>query len=344
MGKWGELTSIISRIFYYDVKNEGGEQIQVCCPKCQENENLSESDGKYNLEINLRKKKFRCWKCDSPFFSGDLKALIKYSGDADDIRDYNEYVENNFDVLLDDEEKVVVEIVDLPSEYISFRDMNISNPDHIEAYNYLVRERQLNYDTIIKYNLGFCVEGRYKKRVIIPSYDATGNLNYFVARATQKWMKPPYDNFKSSKDAIIFNEGFIDWDSTVYLVEGPFDYLSFPLNTITMLGKVMGKKLFFTLMEKKPDIIVILDPDAWSNAIKLYDQIQSIYYDCLDKVKIVKLDIKAIDKTGNIVLNRNKKPVMYDLDEVKKNLGVQRVIEEIRKARQLVDDDYLCVK
>lgn len=341
--QWNELTSIISRVFE-DIRNEGYEQIQICCPRCQESENLSEPDGKYNLEINLRKKKFRCWKCDEPFFSGNLKFLVELYGSFDDVRDYNEYIENNFDELIDDEEKNIVIDVELPKEFISFKDMNVSNPDHIEAYNYLIYKRKLTYDTILKFRLGFCIDGRYKKRIIIPSFDANGKLNYFIGRAYLEWMKRPYDNLESSKDAIIFNEGYIDWDSTVYLVEGSFDFMSFPINTICMLGKVLGEKLFFKLKEKKPDIIVILDPDAWKNAIKLYNQLQSIYFDCGDKVKIVKLDVVAKDKLGNTILDKRGNPVMYDLDELRVNLGVSAVVEEIKKARQLIDDDYLCVK
>jgi len=341
--EWDELTTIIKRI-YDDVRNEGNEQIQVNCHRCQESESLSEPDGKFNLEINLRKKKFRCWKCDNPYFSGDLSYLISEKGNFEDERDYKEYVENNFDSLIDVEEKIVIQNVELPTEFISFADMNPSNPDHVEAYNYLIYDRQMTYDTILKYRIGFCVEGRYKKRIIIPSFDANGRINYFVGRAYLKWMKPPYDNLKSSKDSIIFNEGYIDWDSTVYLVEGPFDYLSFPVNTITMLGKVLGEKLFFKIKEKKPDIIVILDPDAWKNAMKLYTQLQAIYYDCEHKVKIVKLDVKAVDKTGKVILDKKGKPVMYDLDELKRNNGVSAVIAEIKKARHLVDDDFLCVR
>ncbi len=37
-------------------------------------------------------------------------------------------------------------------------------------------------EDIIKYNIGFCNEGPYGGRVIIPSYDDNGKLNYFIAR------------------------------------------------------------------------------------------------------------------------------------------------------------------
>jgi hypothetical protein len=326
-GNWSELTTLISRIFD-DVKNEGSEQIQVNCPRCQEAADLPEPDGKYNLEINLRKKKFRCWKCDEPFFSGDLKYLVRLYGSTDDIKEYKEYEEHNLDVLIDEEEKVVIKDVELPDEFIPFSSLITSNPAHMEAYNYLVLDRKIPYETIIKFRLGFCLQGRYKKKIVIPSFDANGKINYYATRSYDKYAKIKHDNLKSSKDAIIFNEGYVDWDSTVYLVEGPFDFLSFNVNTIPVLGKVMGEKLFFKLKEKKPDIIVILDPDAWKNAMGLYDQLLTIYYDCEEKVKIVKM-------------NTDKK---YDLDELKRFEGITAVIEQIKEARQLKDEDYLFKK
>lgn len=323
-GSWNELTTLIGRIFD-DIKNEGFEQIQVNCPRCQERDDLSEPDGKYNLEINLRKKKFRCWKCDEPFFSGDLKYLVRLYGSVDDIKEYREYEDANLDALIDDDEKVVIKDVELPHEFIPFTSLDTSNPDHMEAYNHLVFERKINYETIVKFRLGFCVEGRYKKKIVIPSYDANGKINYYASRTYDKYAKIKHDNLKSSKDAIIFNEGYIEWDSTVYLVEGPFDFLSFHVNTIPILGKVLGEKLFFKIKEKKPDIIVILDPDAWKNAMGLYQQLLTIYYDCEEKVKIVKM---KTDKN-------------YDLDELKRFEGISAVIAQIKEARQLRDDDYI---
>lgn len=342
--QWSDLFGIIGRLFD-DVQSKGFEQIQVNCPRCQERlEDPSEPDGKFNLEINLQIRKFRCWKCDDPYYSGNLEYLIKdqcfrlYKSykNQQEYLDYKEYIESN-DIILDDgERKEVVQTVELPKEFISFADLNVTNKDHMEAYNYLIFDRQLTKEIILKFRLGFCLEGRYQKRIIIPSYAANGTINYFVGRSYIKGHKPTYDNVKASKDDIVFNEGYIDWDATVYLVEGPFDYLSLPINTIPILGTVMGKKLFFTLKEKKPNIIVILDPDAWKKAMILYQQLQTIYFDCEERIRIVKLAIGDTNKYG--------KKILYDLDEIKRYKGVSTVIDEIKKARQLVDDDYLYVK
>ena len=118
-------------------------------------------------------------------------------------------------------------------EFVSFSQMDASNPEHFEAYNYLVNERKISRDIILRYRLGFCTTGKYANRIIIPSFDASGDVNYFVGRyyGTDKKIKQkiPYLNPVADKDVIIFNEGLVNWDSTVYLVEGAFEMLSFPV-------------------------------------------------------------------------------------------------------------------
>lgn len=325
MIQYTELSNIIKRIFS-EVKNEGNAQIQVNCPRCRDREGLSDYDGKFNLEINLEKNMFRCWKCDDPKYSGrDITYLIKEHGNKEDLEDFNQIKADYFEYGFGEEEKEERKElqVTLPDEFIPFSSLDVNNPDHLVAYNYLIFDRKIDRDLIFKYRLGFCVEGRYKNRIIIPSFDKNGKLNYFVARTWIKGVKPTYMNPKVEKGKFIYNEGYINWDAPVYLVEGGFEELSFPVNTIPLLGKVIGEKLFHELKDKKPEIIIILDPDAVRNAIRLYEQLQSIYYDCTEKVKIVIMEGK------------------YDLDEIKRNFDVEGVKKVIQSARYLNDLDYL---
>jgi len=329
MSKYDDLAGLFRRIFS-EVQNEGSSQIQVNCPRCQERDNLDEPDGKFNLEINLDKHMFRCWKCDEPKFSGrSLEYLIKLFGGKDELEEYKQVREDYFDMFNDEEKSEEEEkevAVNLPDEFIPFSSMDEDDPQHLEAYRYLVFDRKIPRDIMFKYRLGFCVTGRFKNRVVIPSFDKNGKLNYFVARTWIKGVKPTYLNPKVEKGKFIYNEGFINWDAPVYLVEGGFEELSFPVNAIPLLGKVIGEKLFFELKDKKPEIIVILDPDAVKDAIRLYEQLQGIYYDCTEKVKIIIMEGK------------------HDLDEVKRNFDVEGVKKVIQSARYLNDLDYLRLK
>lgn len=324
-----EFHSILQNIFG-DVQGlNQSEQVQVNCPRCQEKEGLSYPDGKYNLEINTKKRLFRCWKCDEPRFSGSLGKLIRILGSRIDYEMYKSYAGAFQDYVFNEDQTEIIE-VRLPEEMISFSQMDATDPEHFEAYNYLVNERKLSRDVILKYRLGFCTTGHYAKRIIIPSYDKDGDVNYFVGRyygTDQKLRKhAPYRNPKANKDAIIFNEGLVNWDSTIYLVEGAFEMLSFPVNIIPMLGKTLSTTLFMKLKEYRPEVVVLLDPDAYKNSVELFYTLQTIYVGHEERVRIVKL------------------PTNEDLDEIRRNRGIHEVINALYDARGLTIDDYFIHK
>lgn len=323
-----EFHSIIQNVFE-DVNGlQISEQVQVNCPRCQEREGLSYPDGKFNLEINTAKRMFRCWKCDEPRFSGSLGKLIRMFGTHADYEMYKSYagIFQEYTTDNEDDEAEYAQI-QLPEEMIKFIDMEEGNLEHFEAYSYMVTERKISRDILLKYRLGFCTTGKYAKRIIIPSFNANGELNYFVGRSydpkekKRKYLNPPVD-----KDKIIFNEGLVNWDSTVYLVEGAFEQLSFPVNIIPMLGKTLSATLYMKLKELKPDVVVLLDPDAYKNAIELFYMLENIYIGCEERVRIVKL------------------PTMDDLDELRRNQGVDEVIKCLYGARGLTIDDYFINK
>jgi hypothetical protein len=303
------------------------EQLQINCPRCQEREGLAYPDGKFNLEINTAKRMFRCWKCDEPRFSGSLKKLIWMFGSSVDYQMYKSYASIYPDYTTEDFDEVESVHVKLPDEMILFSQMEEGNLEHFEAYNYIVNERKISRDIVLKYRLGFCTTGKYANRIIIPSYDVNGELNYFVGRSYDpKEKKRKYLNPVADKDKIIFNEGLVNWDSTVYLVEGAFEMLSFPVNIIPMLGKTLSATLFKKLNELKPDVVVLLDPDAHKNSVELYYMLYTIYVGCEERVKLVKL------------------PTMEDLDELRRNKGIDEVIKSLYGARNLIIDDYFIQK
>ena len=76
-------------------------------------------------------------------------------------------------------------------------------------------------EEVLRYRIGFCQGGLYDNRIIIPSYDSDGKLNYFVGRDIDN-SKLKYKNPPVSKDVIGF-ELFINWDLPIVLCEGVFD-------------------------------------------------------------------------------------------------------------------------
>jgi len=317
-----EFQPIIKNIFG-DIKNYGQEQLQVNCPKCQERDGLLNPDGKYNLEINTAKRVFHCWKCQDPPFKGTLGKLVRKYGTKADYQIYLDYAQLFDDFSPKTESNYEDIIITLPKEMIPFSSMDENNIEHLKAINYLILERGMTKETILKYRLGFCTEGYYGGRIIIPSFDKDGEVNYFQSRAYRKGLKPKMLNPKLNKKKVIVNEGLLNWDSTIYIVEGGFDYLSIPFNSTPLLGKTLGDALYRKLKEEKPNVVIILDPDAFKDALEIFYTINSIYAGIdQDKVRIVKL------KGEN------------DIDEIRKKYGRSGVIKKLRTARRLIVDDF----
>ena len=260
------------------------------CPNCMDIKGLDKGDNKGNLEINLNKFVYHCWGCG---ISGPLGKLFDSYGTKKQKKVYN---------LIKPEELRQQENkkpkLKLPEGYTTFEDSNPRFIPHIEAYKYL-QSRGITDEIIKKYKIGYTVTGDFAYRIIVPSFNKEGVLNYFVARS---WVprKMKYKNPTAAKDEIIFNEGIIDWNKDVYLCEGVFD--SFFLdNPIVMLGKKMSSLLFETLYaHAKGNIIICTDGDAWSDGLKLYHELNggTLY----NKIKIIKLpmDKDICDLRGQI--------------------------------------------
>ena len=264
-------------------------QISFNCPVCDEDRN------KGNLEVNYFSHVYKCWSCgDSEGTHGPLGKLFDKYGNRKQKKVYR---------ILQPEENKPVEKkkpkIKLPDNFILFKDSNPRYPVYRQAYSYL-KNRGINDEIIEKYGIGFCDKGNHFGRIIIPSYDMNGELNYYIARSWDPHTKAKYKNPEAEKDKIIFNENLINWGEDIYLVEGVFDSVFLP-NSIPMLGKHMSDLLFENIYEKsKGDIIICLDSDAWSDAVKLYHNLNggSLY----GRVKIIKLmgDSDVADLKGEI--------------------------------------------
>lgn len=274
---------------------ESKGQISFDCPVCAEEKGLDSGDGKGNLEINYIRHVYKCWACGETHGThGPLGKLFDGYATKQQKKIYN--LIKPEELQLQDKKRVRLR---LPEGFTTFKDSNPRFIPHIEAYKYL-QSRGINDEMIEKYNIGYTVQGEFAYRVIIPSFDKDGILNYFVGRAwVNKKMK--YKNPASvPKDEIIFNEKLIDWDKDIFLVEGAFDSFFLP-NPLVMLGKKMSKLIFETLyLKANGNIIICVDGDAWDDGLKMYHELNGgrLY----NKIKIVKLpnDKDVCDLKGNI--------------------------------------------
>jgi DNA primase len=239
------------------------------CPFCTHHKNKME----ISLRTTSKRENFwHCWVCGAKGKT-ILTLFKKIKAPQDKIAELNILI-----VPTKKEEHIDISVLELPKEFISLSNQVEDKIAQIEAKHALrfLKKRGITTDDIIKYNIGFCKEGKYEFRVIIPSYDENSKLNYFIARdykepSLQKYKNPP----ASAKDVIGF-ELYINWDAPIILVEGMFDALTIKRNVIPLFGKVIHGKLMEKLVKSSVDrIYIALDNDARRDALKQAEMLMS---------------------------------------------------------------------
>ena len=238
------------------------------CPFCTHHKNKME----INLRTTSKRENFwHCWICGAK--GKTLLSLFKKIKVPT-----NKIAELNILVVPENTKNIEIGTLQLPKEFISLLNTIEDKIAQIEAKHALkfLKKRGITQDDIIKYNIGFCKEGKYEGRVIIPSYDEDKKLNYFIARdykdaSPQKYKNPPV----SAKDVIGF-ELYINWDAPIILVEGIFDALTIKRNVIPLFGKVIHGKLMEKLVKSSVNrIYIALDADARRDALKQAEMLMS---------------------------------------------------------------------
>lgn len=267
-------------------------QYQFPCPRCVERDGFTEA-RKYNLEVNLQKQVFQCWKCASggdDDMKGTIVKLIKMYGNDKLLEEYKEIIRsireselyklhfNDGDFNIDTS---VIEKEDLKFPP-SFKLFKRGERNNYGALKYM-ESRGLGWDIIERYKIGYTEREtedelrKYSYRIVVPSYNALGELNYWVGRdylpKNDKYTtRTKYANPKAEKKEIIFNEELIQWDADITLVEGAYDHIVVP-NSIPLLGKALDKdyKLYWDLITKaNANINIFLDGDAYSTVKEIY--------------------------------------------------------------------------
>jgi len=257
------------------------------CPFCTHHKNKLE----INCITNAKSENpWHCWVCEAK--GKTIRSLFKNAKIP-----ANKVAELNMIIAPGKEYNHVSTLLELPKEFISLSSIDgldrMTTMEFKRALKFL-RKRGITQEDIIKYNIGFCYEGIYKDRVIIPSYDETGTINYFIARAfidnIQKYKNPPTD----SKSAIGW-ELYINWDAPIILVEGMFDALTIKRNVIPLFGKIIHEKLMKKLVRSSVNrIYIALDPDAIKNALKYAEQLMAYG----KEIFLVELDGKDANEIG----------------------------------------------
>ena len=227
------------------------------CPFCNHH--------KKKLQVNCETQKWHCWVCNAG--GHKIGILLRKINAPKQIISEVLKILGDYRSIKKEKEEVTEYNVSLPQCYQPLWKKS-DDPLYKNAIHYL-RQRGIGGIDIVRYSIGYCTSNGYSNRIIIPSYDGDGKLNYFIARDMFPNSKFKYKNPPMSKDTVCF-EMFINWNEPIVLCEGVFDAIAIRRNVIPLLGKFPSKTLVKRLVEKKvKKIYIALDEDAKKDAVKL---------------------------------------------------------------------------
>lgn len=284
-----------------------GNELAFYCPFCNHH--------KQKLQVNTESQKWHCWNCNSG--GKKLTSLLRrLDVDRKTISIIREiYGDSNWTPQQEDTDTKVY--ISLPKEFISLvEEPKGFNPEYKNAIYYLT-QRGITTKDIIKYNIGYCKEGLYAQRVIVPSYNSDGSLNYFISRSYYPENKMKYKNPPISKNIICF-ESQVNWNEPIILCEGVFDAITIKRNAIPLLGKFPSKQLVEKIfMSGVSNIIISLDNDAMNEALKAAEYFR---------------------KNGINVR------MMYLKDKDAADMGYENFYEELKKTKEFNTEELLLNK
>ena len=280
------------------------------------------SHHKPKLQINVQTQKWHCWVSNQGGHNlfqlfKKLKASKEHFDELVELVGDKKYVKRN----TNKEDK---KIVRLPNEFKPlWLDGNSIIRKHAIVY---LKNRGITLVDVIRYGMGYCEEGLYANRIIVPSYSSDGELNYFVGRdiyeGGMKYKNPPV-----SKD-VIGLDLFINWNEPIVLCEGVFDAIAIRRNAIPLFGKTIPKSPMKKIYEKQvKQIYILLDSDAIMDSIKMTDSLMkngiNVYYVNLSEEDPSDMGFKKVIN----LIKKTKQTSFSDLMRMKLNGKTKKYME-----------------
>jgi len=236
-----------------------GVNISFYCPVC--------NNDKMKLVVKVDDGRWHCWVCGTK--GGSVVSLLRKFSQAS-LPEWKKRFEAVEERTFIDEPVEKKEEVKVPDGFIMLAEYWGSDPDANAVLNYL-RSRDVTESDMWRFRLGTSLTGRNRRRVIIPSFDSSGKINFWTSRTVDKDTQPRYLNPKADRREIVFNELDIDWNQELMVCEGPFDVIRADGNTTCLLGSTLTKNhaLFAKITSNRTPVILALDDDAESKQHKI---------------------------------------------------------------------------
>lgn len=283
-----------------------GSEVVFHCPFCHHH--------REKLAVNVSSGKWHCWVCNS---NGRrlLSLFRKLHVSKDQIRQLATLLKDDLDYIESDTTDAVLA---LPQEFESLTTPS-TDYQYLHAMKYL-KDREVTAGDILKHQLGYCKSGLFQGRIIIPSYDKEGKLNFFVSRTYYPDNPMHYKNPPVTKNVVGF-EFQISWSQEVVICEGVFDAMAIKRNAIPLFGKTISSKLEREIVVNNVrDIYLSLDRDALRNTIKIAEKFMKEGRN----VYVIDLDDKDPSKLGfaRMVELKKKAPRMTFADLISLKLSL----------------------
>lgn len=252
-----EKVKFIQSVFGTGRLAHNSQNFDVRCPICDPKDR-----SKLKLSIHVADDRTHCWVCG--FKARTLAPLVRRFGTPSQLAEYRDRFmpeQERHRTWLDDGD-VEAKPLELPPGFKLLATASLRDPDVLAARKYLAA-RQVTERDLWYFKLGISPDPRWRRRVVMPSFDATGALNYFTARAIDARQRPKYDAPEVDKLPIVFNELNLDWTKELVVCEGPFDLMKCPDNSVPLLGSDINEEglLFNRIIANGTPVALALDAD-----------------------------------------------------------------------------------
>lgn len=295
----------------------GGINVAVKCPNCNDRE-------KKKFVIRVEDDACHCWVCG--IRSKNLSSILWKYRERYLLDEYIEKFGASELIVIDQIDQVEQPV--LPDDFrLLAQHMRSRDPDIKEALEY-VKSRGLTEDDLWFYKIGYSDAYAFKRRVVIPSFESTGRLNYYVTRAIDPDIKPKYINSTVKKTSVIFNDWLIDWNKELLIVEGPFDLIKCKnINATCILGSEVSNDSL--LLEKitynNTPVILALDADMEYKKQRIAKTLTSYGID----VKIIELSEDVTHDIGSMT-NEQVKSIVSSAYEWNRDIGLTKRFDIIK--------------
>ncbi|MNW28283.1 DNA primase [compost metagenome] len=257
------------------------------CPFC--------TDTRQRFRINTDSLKCFCFNCS---WGGNAIGFVqryqslKWHEALDIVTFYQDFRPLPQDVFEEVFDGLFLEGIDLdsldPKKYIElpsdFQLLSSSASLQSKKFRDYAYSRGLTDRQIDIHGLGWCPEGVVKvadrkvnldRHLFVQTFDEDNKPIYWMSRAIYESIKPkafnPVGGVNTiNKSDVLFNLNNAKKSGVVVLNEGVFDSTTVGDYGVAMFGKSLSTKQLIQLLKADLDAIyVMLDPDAWEDALKL---------------------------------------------------------------------------